>query len=169
MASGMIFLSRPLTKIMFSEEFIEAQAFVPVLILAFFYSAYNIFYGAIFTAYKKTNVIFYTTGAGAVVNLFLNLFLIKSCGIIGAGIATLISNFVVYISRKNAVKTYVNISNNGKSEICIHLLLICLTIGETISISRILITFIEMTILALIMYFDRKLFKNALDWVKRKI
>ncbi len=166
-ASIVVFFSRPISRILFSKEFIDAQEFIPVLILAFFYNAYNIFYGAIFTAYKKTNVIFYTTGIGALINLLLNMLFIKCFGIIGAGMATLISNFVVFISRKKVVKKYVDIRYNDRVELCIQLLLVFLAAGVTLNISKVLITILELIILSIILISNKQIAMNVISKIRR--
>lgn len=97
--SIIILLTKYIAKILFSDAFFSAWQVIPVLCVAFYYNAIANYYGSIYTAGKKTKIIFYTTGVGAVLNIVLNFLLIPTYGMLGAAIATLISNFGVSCAR----------------------------------------------------------------------
>ena len=81
------------------KELYEAWIFVPWLVLGFYYSALNTFYGTIYTASKKTKFLFTTTILGTFIGVVFNLIFIPFWGVTGASIATCISHFVVWIAR----------------------------------------------------------------------
>ncbi|MBD5463126.1 MAG: oligosaccharide flippase family protein [Lachnospiraceae bacterium] len=124
-----------LAKVLFSNEFYLAWKYVPYLVIAFYFNALNVYFGSIFTAYKKTNLIFWTTGAGAIINLFLNVLMIKSMGTLGAAIATIISNMIVYIARIIFVRRYVTIRSSAISNCILPILLMILSMSMVSEIS----------------------------------
>lgn len=95
--------------ILINSEYKEAYMYIPILILAVYCSNISGFYGGIFTAYKNTKILGITTTIAAIINLVVNLMLIKFIGVYAAAISTLVANFVVNIYRKMNVKKYVTL------------------------------------------------------------
>lgn len=104
-------------KIMINESYYEAVYYVPILLLATYFSNISGFYGGIFTAYKDTKIMGTTTVAAAIVNIIVNLAMIFKFGIYAAAISTLVANFVVYLYRKIKVKKYIVLDENLKSSL----------------------------------------------------
>ena len=67
----------------------------------------NQFFGSIYSATQHTSHSFWTSLVSAVVNILLNIVLIKQFGIIGAVIATFASYFSSYIIRVYDARKYV--------------------------------------------------------------
>lgn len=132
---AVIILVKFLARVLFSDEFYLAWKYVPYLTIAFYFNALNVYLGSIFTAYKKTNLIFCTTGAGAIINLFLNVVMIKVMGALGAAIATIISNMIVYIARILLAKRYVEIKKSNIINYILPILLLFLSISMVQEIS----------------------------------
>lgn len=97
--------------ILINESYCEAYLYIPILILGVYYSNISGFYGGIFTAYKSTKILGITTTIAAIINLVVNLLLIKSIGVYAAAISTLIANMVVNYYRKIRVKQYIIFKN----------------------------------------------------------
>ena len=97
-------------KLLVADSYNEAILYVPVLLLATYYSNISGFYGGIFTAYKDTKVMGTTTVVAAVLNLVLNLVLISYLGLWGSSLATLAATFVVNEYRRVKVKAYVSLA-----------------------------------------------------------
>lgn len=104
-------------KIMINDSYYEAIYYVPILLLATYFSNISGFYGGIFTAYKDTKIMGTTTVAAAIVNIIINLSMIFKFGIYAAATSTLIANFVVYLYRKIKVKKYLVLDENLKGSI----------------------------------------------------
>ena len=96
------------------KEFYEAWIFVPWLVLGFYYSALNTFYGTIYTASKKTKFLFTTTILGTFIGVVFNLIFIPFWGVTGASIATCISHFVVWIARVSDSKKILRVDVDQK-------------------------------------------------------
>ncbi|MDD4689508.1 MAG: polysaccharide biosynthesis C-terminal domain-containing protein [Eubacteriales bacterium] len=98
-AGALIFMTRPLASVLFAKDFYYAWKFTPVLILAFVFSTVSSFWGTIYTAAKRTKMLFYSTMTAAIMNIALDLILTPHVGAMGAALATLISYMVICVIR----------------------------------------------------------------------
>ena len=97
--------------IFIKEAYKEAYMYIPILIIATYYNNMSGYFGGIFSAYKDTKIMGTTTIIAAVINLAVNILLIRFIGIYAAAISTLISCMVVYYYRKIKVLRYVKLEN----------------------------------------------------------
>ena len=103
--------------ILINKNYYAALPYIPVLLLATYFSNMSGFYGGIFTAYKDTKIMGTTTVAAAIINLSVNLLMIRKFGIYAAAVSTLVANFVVYVYRKIKVRKYIKLKENWKKSI----------------------------------------------------
>lgn len=96
------------------EAYHEAYLYIPILVIAMYYNNISGYYGGIFSGYKDTKIMGTTTVIGAVINLLVNLLLIKFIGIYAAAISTLVSCMVIYYYRKIKVNKYVRLKEDNK-------------------------------------------------------
>lgn len=92
-----------IARILFSKDFYLAWMYSPFLLISVVFNSIAGLLGGILIAQKKTNIIASTSIIGAVVNVVLNLILVKFVGPIGAAISTMVSYFIVW--GKRLVKT----------------------------------------------------------------
>lgn len=152
--SLLIVLNKLLAIILFQKEFYDAWKFVPFLVLAFVFSAYNSYFGSFYTASKKTKGLFTTTLYGALLNLILNFSLVPIIGGNGAALATCLSNFIVFVLRLRNSKKIMDINYDLKLQI---LLIMLLFIQAFVSILNYqLINFAIFLIIDLIIFFSLK-------------
>ena len=90
-------------------EYNEAYKHIPMLILATYFANLSSFYGGIFSAYKNTKIMGTTTVAAAIINILINVLLIKYIGLYAAVISTFVSNLIIYWYRKRALKLLVKL------------------------------------------------------------
>ncbi|MCI9177740.1 MAG: oligosaccharide flippase family protein [Clostridia bacterium] len=95
--------------ILIKNEFTEAYLYIPVLLLAMYFNNISGFYGGIFSAYKDTKIMGKTTIISAIINLVVDIILIKFIGIWAAAFSTLISAAVVYLLRKHKLSKIVKL------------------------------------------------------------
>lgn len=88
-----------LSKFLFQKNFYIAWEVVPLLTVAACFSTIAGILASAFTAAKKTNVLFVSTVAGAIINIISNYVLIRIMGTIGAAIATCLSFFTMVFVR----------------------------------------------------------------------
>lgn len=114
---GMTAFMPVIFKIMINENYYEAIFYVPILLLATYFSNISGFYGGIFTAYKDTKIMGTTTIVAAIINLVINIVMIKWIGVYAAALSTFVANFVIYIYRKEKVKKYISLLEDKKKSI----------------------------------------------------
>ena len=101
-------------KFLIADTYSEAILYVPILLLATYFSNISGFYGEIFTAYKDTKIMGTSTIVAALINLVLMFIIINFWGLYAVAISALIANIVVYQYRKIKVKKYVILIENRK-------------------------------------------------------
>lgn len=97
----------------------EGLLYVPILLLATYFSNMSGFYGGIFTAHKDTAIMGTTTVVSAAVCLALNLLLIPTIGLYGASFATLVAMFAVNEYRRRKVRMYARLNENLRESVFI--------------------------------------------------
>lgn len=111
---GMISVMPFVFNLIIKNDFIEAYLYIPILIVSMYFSNISGFYGGIFSAYKDTKIMGSTTIVSAILNLVINIALIKFIGIWAAAISTLISTLVVYLYRKVKIKKYIMLEEDKR-------------------------------------------------------
>lgn len=98
--------------ILINEGYQEAYLYIPILVFSVYFSNMASFYGGIFSAYKKTKIIGTTTLVSAIINLIVDIILIKFIGIYAAAISTLLSSIFLYMYRKAKMKEFVKLKKS---------------------------------------------------------
>lgn len=114
-------------RLLVNEAYHEAIWYVPILLLATYFSNISGFYGGIFTAYKETNIMGITTMVSAGINLAGGIVLTYFYGLYGAAAATLAANIIVYLYRKIKVKRFVVLKENSAKQVA--------AIGATVAVT----------------------------------
>lgn len=119
--SGLIFLTRPISKILYAKEFYEAWQYVPFLLISTCFSVSATFIGPLLSANKDSGSMAKSAIMGAITNVVMNYILIKYVGVLGATVATAISSFVIFSMRKHAAKSLLEFKalRNGYISWCI--------------------------------------------------
>lgn len=94
-----------------NKAYIDAYDYIPILVIALYYGNMSGFYGSLFVAFKDTKVIGLSTVIGAILNLLINLALIKFIGLYAAVVSTLIANYVVNLYRKKRIDKFFKLAN----------------------------------------------------------
>lgn len=122
--SALILVNVILAKLLYANEFFDAWHYTIPLIVAALAGAMSIFVSSIFCAVGNTKVLGYTTMVGAIVNLCLNVILIPTVGLLGAAVATVISNIVIWVARMSYTKRYIHLDIKPLREILCFCMLI---------------------------------------------
>ena len=93
----LITFSQLLARILYSVEFFEAWRYTPLLLLGVLFGSLIAYYSPFYLAHKKTKFLFYSTAAGAIITIALNILLIPLFGIMGAAVTSMLSNFFIYL------------------------------------------------------------------------
>ena len=105
----LIICVKPLAHIAFQKEFYNAWVFVPFLLLSMVFTANAGFFSPIITSSYNTKDVALSTVYGAVVNVILNIVLVKTIGTQGVAVATAISGFVIMGYRYYVLHRLINV------------------------------------------------------------
>lgn len=111
-SSLILVILKPLLSIVVANDFYSAWQASPFLLLGVVFSSISSFLGAFYIATLKTKGVFNTSIFGGISSLVFNFVLIPSFGIIGAGIASMISFFIMAVYRYWDVRKDVNVKLN---------------------------------------------------------
>jgi len=96
-ATGTVLLSRRIIYIVYGSEFMPSAYALNVLILAGFFVFVDIVLGKMLLSINRENVNMINAGVGAVLNVILNLLLIPKMSLIGAAVATVVTEFYFFL------------------------------------------------------------------------
>lgn len=100
-------------KLLVHGDYQDAYMYIPILVFAVYFSNMAAFYGGIFAAYMESKIVGMTTVVAAIINLAINILLIKFIGIYAAALSTLVSSVVLYLYRKNRINRFVKIKRSN--------------------------------------------------------
>src|SRR5690625_4375711 len=113
MATSVIMLTlitKPILWFAISADFYSSWKYIGILLVAALFNACALFWSAGYHGAKKTKVIFVTSFVGALVNVIVNLILIKYIGLYAVVISSLIAFSVVWLIRAFASNHYFKIT-----------------------------------------------------------
>ena len=106
--AGIVVFSRVAMKLLTTSQYYDAWKYVPLLSAAMVFSSFDSFMGTVYVVNKKSANSFYTSFAGAALNIVLNFILIPSpLGVQGAAVATAASYFTVFVIRAINARKYI--------------------------------------------------------------
>lgn len=106
---GMIACMPFVFPILVNSQYNDAYNYIPILILGAVFNVVICLYSAIYIAKKMTKQVASTSILGAIINIFINVLLIKYIGLYAASISTAIAYFVMMIYRYFDLKKYITI------------------------------------------------------------
>lgn len=95
----LIYFSKILVRIFAAPEYYDAWVYVPILSLAVLFTNISAYTGTVFSATRQSKYYFYSSAIGAIVAVILNILLIPSLQIWGAGLSVLFAHFASAVSR----------------------------------------------------------------------
>lgn len=107
-------VTKVLTQLVLSNSYKEAASYIGFLYLGTVFQGFSSFCSIGYLHGKKTNGAAITSIYGAIVNLVLNLLLIKSCGLFAAAISTFAGFFVMWLVRMYNIRNMFPVKVNYK-------------------------------------------------------
>lgn len=101
--------------VMVNQQYGNAYYQIPILLIAVIFQILVGLYSAIYIALKKPSTIARTTIAGAIINVLVNLALIRFIGLYAASISTLVSYASTALYRRIDIRKYIKIKVNVKN------------------------------------------------------
>ena len=97
--------------LLIKNDFGEAYKYIPPLLISMYFSNMSGFLGGIFAAHKNTKIMGTTTLIASIINLVLDLLLIKFIGVWAGVVSTCVSTIIVYMLRARKIKQYICIKD----------------------------------------------------------
>lgn len=107
---GMIASMPFLFPILINHRYHDAYNYIPILILGAVFNVIICLYSAVYIAKKMTKQVAVTSVIGAIINIFVNVLLIKYIGLYAASLSTAISYFAMMIYRHYDLKKHIKIT-----------------------------------------------------------
>lgn len=125
----LITFSQLLARILYSAGFFDAWIFTPLLLVGVVFGSLVAYYSPFYLAHKKTKILFYSTAAGAVITIGMNILLIPYLGIMGAAVTSMLSNLIIYLWLHIDSRKYLDYQVNNTKYYISYLLLIVQALG----------------------------------------
>lgn len=95
--------------IFINSQYSESYIYIPIIMLATYYSCVSSFYGGIFSAFKDTKIMGTTTFIAASINLIIDLIFVSKFKIYAACFSTLIADIIIYYYRRQRLKRFLKL------------------------------------------------------------
>lgn len=154
--------------IIIGKNYTNSYFHILILMIAIFFNSLCSLIGSILTGYKASKSIAKTTILGAIVNIIINLLLIKKIGLYAASISTLVSYIVIFIARNISVKKYVKLKYEINDIVLVIVSLLITIVSYCINNKM----FSALTIVYLIIFtflLNKKTLLSLLDNIIKKI
>lgn len=126
--SGLIFLDKPIAKILFAKDFYKAWEYAPFLMISTIFSGMAGFLGGILSALKQSKLFAKSSVITAIVNTVLNVVLVCFIGPIGAAISTAIAYFMMWYIRYFQIRKSISLRVNLRRDMIAYFILIVQTL-----------------------------------------
>lgn len=153
-----------LFNILISQSYSEAYIYIPILLVGMIFNIIVSFLGSIYVAKKLTKEVAKTSFGAGVLNILINVFLVKYIGIFAAAISTVLAFFIMSIFRIVDVQKYVKLKINFK-EFSIVLLLFLISL-LLYYFNNTLISAIYLVLVIVYVFIDNK---NYINLILKKV
>ncbi len=153
--------------IMIDEKFADAYYQIPILMVGALFNIFVSFLGSIYVAKKITGEIAKTSILAALINISLNVILIRFIGLYAASIATAVSYMAMFIYRLVDSKKYIRLTVNKKLFITVGILYILSIAVYYLDIFAVSIAWAVIAAAAVLLI-NKKTIMFLLDFVKSK-
>lgn len=155
-------------KIMVGEGYDEAYLYIPILAIGMIFNIVVSFMGAIYIAKKKTKDVAITSFWSGILNIVINIVLIKVIGIWAAALSTLLAFAIMAVYRYFDVQKYVKLKLNKKlAVILIVLTSACVALYYVNNVATIIANAVLVTSISI--YINRGTIKTLVKTVKMKL
>ena len=153
-----------LFNILISQSYSEAYIYIPILLVGMIFNIIVSFLGSIYVAKKLTKEVAKTSFGAGVLNILINVFLVKYIGIFAAAISTVLAFLIMSIFRMVDVQKYVKLKINVK-EFSIVLLLFLISL-LLYYFNNTLISAIYLVLVIIYVFIDNK---NYINLILKKV
>lgn len=162
---GLIAIMPFVFPLLIDKSYGDAYQYIPILVVAIYYTNISSFYGGIFAAYKDTKIMGITTVIAAVMNVVINFIFMEKFQIYAATFSTLISNLIVYIYRRIKLRKYIKLKEKFQ---VIYWLLLTLTLASYYWNNMIANIIVFLIVLIYCIYTNRKFIGKIILKIKNR-
>lgn len=163
-SSFIILIVKPVFIILIKNDFVSAWKYVPLLCIAMIISCMATFIGVTYMINKNSKKSFFTTFAGACMNLIGNFLLVRKLGLYGVALGTALGYLVVYFMRAYDAKKSTGMSLDAIRSVAAFLVLFIQAILLLIDSNNMLwLKEIGLVVIVLVLY------KNEIILMKKAI
>lgn len=146
-------------------EYAASYNYMPILLIASLFNVVVGLYSAIYVAKKETKHLAKSSVLVAIINIVVNILLIKKIGLYAAAISTLVAYFVMMIIRYIDVKKYINIKLKLKNILYVIIgIIMSIFAYYSNNVIVVLINFALIMVLAIII--NKEFLKGSLNFFK---
>lgn len=153
-----------LFNILISQSYSEAYIYIPILLVGMIFNIIVSFLGSIYVAKKLTKEVAKTSFGAGVLNILINVFLVKYIGIFAAAISTVLAFLIMSIFRIVDIQKYVKLKINFK-EFSVVLLLFLISL-LLYYFNNTLISAIYLVLVIVYVFIDNK---NYINLILKKV
>lgn len=153
--------------ILINESFKDAYYQVPILMVGSMFNILVSFLGSIYVAKKLTKEIAKTSIFAAIINIIINITLIKQIGLYAASISTLIAYLVMFIYRFLDSKKYVKLTVSRNTVISMIVITILTFITYYLK-NTVIQTLVAIMVSIYVVYINRNSAKFTMNLIKNK-
>lgn len=153
-----------LFNILISQSYSEAYIYIPILLVGMIFNIIVSFLGSIYVAKKLTKEVAKTSFGAGVLNILINVFLVKYIGIFAAAISTVFAFLIMSIFRIVDIQKYVKLKINFK-EFSVVLLLFLISL-LLYYFNNTLISAIYLVLVIVYVFIDNK---NYINLILKKV
>lgn len=117
-------LIKPLASLLFSTNFYDAYKIAPIMVLSAYFGALHGNLTTIFSATKKTSVLFQNSFLGMILTILLSIILVPRYGIYGAIITSLIVYFLMWFRMYNLTRKIIEFNYSVKGDMVSYVLIL---------------------------------------------
>ena len=151
-----------ISNLLFSNDFIKADLFVPLLCISPIFGGLSGYLGTFYSANKKNNGLLISTIVGALVSLAFSFALIRFLSIWAIIIGNIFGYFVIWLYRAIGVKKFAVLRINYLQDIVSWALLAFLALLNTMDAPIHVLIIVDIIVLSTIFAFNYKFLKNIL-------
>ena len=113
-----------IARILYANDFYQAWQFAPLLTISVVFSCLCGVFEGIFAAAKETKILASTTIVGAVINIAMNLVLVRYYGPLGAAFSTMVSYGLVWFARLRKASSIVRLNIHLSRDLASYVILL---------------------------------------------
>lgn len=154
--------------ILIGSNFIEAYVYIPLLLIGSLFNVIVAFLGGIYVAKKMTKQVATTSFWSGILNVVINVLLVKRIGITAAAISTILAFAIMSVYRFIDVQKYVKLKLEIKSIILVVVLFIVSCMGYYMANTLVKIAILTVSCV-LTMYLNKEMIDSMKIIVKTKL